>query len=293
MLVTKCEQFIDTLVEATGYYMDYSYSITKPVWIKQVEQFSSFYAKIKDDDDVVTNFRTKVVAPFFEENAERIVQPVANEKGVIQDKFLILTETSDEEITVNNIPKGLFFHVAKVYLPISQVYSEVKRLVKKRKDNVPHLENILMALYKVCLCLTKDEAQIKTLEGNIELLSESLEVRDEPVKKTKNTPVDIIQSMLGNINFDQLGGMIKQISSDESTSKEFNDIFGKVSESMAKGKNPLDAMNTILTKATVDINSGVDDDLEDDDHAPSLKKAATVTEVVSETAASETASEQN
>lgn len=292
MLVTKCETLIDTLVEATGYYMDYSYSITKPVWIKQVEQFSSFYAKIKDDDEVVTNFRTKVVVPFFEENAEQIVQSVANDKGVIQDKFLILTESNDEEITVNNIPKGLFFHVAKVYLPISQVYSEVKKLVKKRKDNVPHLENILMALYKVCLCLTEDEAQVKTLESNIELLTESLEVRDEPVK-AKNTPVDMIQNMLGNINFDHLGGMIKQISSDETTSKEFNDIFGKVSESMAKGKNPLEAMNTFLTKAAVDINSGVDDDLEDDDNGPELKKAVTVTEPVSDPVVSEPASEQN
>ena len=280
MLVKKCETLIDTLVEATGYYMDHSYSITKPVWIKQVEQFSSFYAKIKDDDEVVTNFRTKVVVPFFEENAERIVQPVANDKGVIQDKFLIMTESSDEEITVNNIPKGLFFHVAKVYLPISQVYSEVKKLVKKRKDNVPYLENILMALYKVCLCLTEDEARIKTLEGNIELLTESLEVRDEPVK-AKNTPVDMIQNMLGNINFDQLGGMIKQISSDESTSKEFNDIFGKVSESLAKGKNPLEAMNTILTKATVDINSGVDDDL-DDEQVPVAERSATTAEPPSE-----------
>ena len=54
MFVKKCEDFIDYLTEATGYYMDFSYSISKPVWIKQVEQFSSFYAKIKDDDEAIS-----------------------------------------------------------------------------------------------------------------------------------------------------------------------------------------------------------------------------------------------
>lgn len=257
MFVKKCEDFIDYLTEATGYYMDFSYSISKPVWIKQVEQFSSFYSKIKDDEEAISKFREKVVLPFFEENQSNIVSNVANEKGVIQDKFLMVVDSGSDEITINNIPKGLFLHIAKVYLPISEVYTEVKKLIRKRKDNVPHLENILVSLYKVSLCLTTDEAHIKTLEGNISLLQDSLEVRDEPAaKKRSNNPMDMIQNMLGNINFDQIGSMMKQVTSDERTSKEFNEIFGKVSDGLSKGQNPLDTMNDMLKKASVNLNSG-------------------------------------
>ena len=258
MFVNKFESLIDLLTDACGYYMDFSYSITKPVWIKQVEQFSSFYSKIKDDDEAISKFRTKVVLPFFEENQHNIVKNVANDKGVIQDKFLMITDSNSDEITINNIPKGLFFHIAKVYLPVSEVYTEVKKLIRKRKDNVPHLENILMSLYKISLCLTTEQEHIKILEENINMLADSLEVRDEPAssKKKSNNPMDMIQSMLGNINFDQIGNMMKQVTSDEKSSKEFNEIFGKVSDGLSKGENPLDTMNSLLKRATVDLNSG-------------------------------------
>ena len=258
MLVKKCETLINQLIEASNYYMDYSYSVTKPVWMKQTEQFFSFYSKIKDDDGLIKNFKDKVLIEFFEENKQYIIKPVASDTGVIQDKFLIITDAGENEITINNVPKGLFLHIGKVYLPISELYTEVKKLIKKRKDNLPHLENILIALYRMCLCLTQDQDDIKQLESNVELLQESLEVRDEPPKKSSN-PLDMVQNMLGNINFDQIGNLMKQVTSDEKSSKEFNDIFGKVSEGLARGDNPMDTMNHLLKSASVDLNSGPSD----------------------------------
>jgi len=259
MLVTQCEKLIGMLTECTRYYMDYSYSITKPVWIKQVEQFSSFFDKIKDDDDKVLHFKNKVIVPFFEENKGLIVTNIANDKGVIQDKFLVLSEDNDDtnELVINNVPHGLFLHIGKVYLPISKVYTETRQLLKKRKDNVPYLEKALICLYKICRCLVESENDIKILESNVELLTESLEVRDEPKqRKSGNNPMDMLQNMLGGIKFDQIGDMMKKVTSDENTSKEFNDIFGKVSDSLAKGKNPMDTMSDLIKQASVDLNTG-------------------------------------
>ena len=256
MLVSRFESFIDILTSCCSYYSDYSYAITKPVWIKQVEQFSSLFSKIKDNEEQLVNFKNKVVIPFFTENKELLLTDIANDKGVVQDKFLVLNDNLDVELNINNIPSGLFLHIGKIYLPISKVYTETKQLIKKRKDNVPYLEKILICLYKLCRCLVESDSDIKLLESNIDLLTDSLEVRDEPKKRGGNNPMDMLQNMLGGINFDQIGDMMKKVTSDENTSKDFNDIFGKVSESLSKGKNPMDTMSDLIKQASVDLNTG-------------------------------------
>lgn len=262
MFVDKCDNFVNSLIKACTYHNDFSYTITKPVWVKQTELFLSFWTKIKDDDDMIINFKNKVIIPFFEENKSNILSKITTDEGVIKDKFLQIDLSEDEDnIIINNVPRGLFLHINKVYLPVSRIYSEARALVKKRKDNVPYLEQILINMYKVCRCLVTDESEIKILEDNISLLTESLEVRDDPGVNSSN-PMNLIQNMLGNIKFDQIGDMMKKVTSDENATKEFNNIFGKVSESLKKGENPMDAVSDLIKQASVDINSGQDNDSE-------------------------------
>ena len=84
-------------------------------------------------------------------------------------------------------------------------------------------------------------------------LRESLEVCDE-VKKTpsESGPMGMIKNMLGNIDFNQIGEMMSKVSGDEKSSKEFSEVFGKLSDSIKNGENPLDVMGDIIKQATVD-----------------------------------------
>ena len=143
MLVDKFDESLNVLLDCCKYYNEYSYTITKPVWVKQNEQFLSFWTKIKDDDDMVINFKNKVIIPFFNDNRADILKSITNEDGVILDKFLQIDLTEENDITLNNIPRGLFLHINKVYLPVSQIYTETRNLIKKRKDNLTLIINFL------------------------------------------------------------------------------------------------------------------------------------------------------
>ena len=66
----------------------------------------------------------------------------------------------------------------------------------------------------------------------------------------------MIKNILGNIDFNQIGDMMQKVSGDENSSKEFGEVFGKISDTIKGGGNPLEAMNDIIKQVTVNAAMG-------------------------------------
>ena len=68
------------------------------------------------------------------------------------------------------------------------------------------------------------------IKQNIEVLVNSLEVCDKPAATSRNGPMDMLQSMLGNIDLGQIGEMMGKVTGDPQASKEFGEVFGKMTK---------------------------------------------------------------
>ena len=264
---------------------------SKPSWAVQVEKFSSLFDKIKDNQEMVDNLKYKVVASFFKDNTFSLTNPIIRQDGTVDDSFLKLDKNEDEEdgsYKIRTSPRGLYLQISKVFLPLTEVYTEaVKVCVANRGQNLPFPNQILLGIYSVVYFSVVgdvDNDQIQVIKQNITTLKESLEVCNE-VKPTRNEggPVDMIKNLLGNINFDQIGDMMSKVTGDEKSSKEFGEVFGKISDTIKSGGNPLDAMGDIIKQATMDA-------AESD---PSASNETASNETASnETASNETASNE-
>ena len=271
---------IDSMMQTYFFYSRNESLASKPSWAVQVEKFSSLYDKIKDNQELVDNLKYKVVAQFYKNNSFSFMNRLVNSDGSIDDGFLKLDKNSDEEDSdtykLRTTPKGLFLQVSQVFLPLSEVYTEaVKIYVSHRDQNLPFPNKILLGMYSSIYYSTVgdiDDDAVSVLRDNISVLKQSLEVCNEvKPNRTQGGPIDMIKNMLGNVNFDQLGDMMSKVTGDEKSSKEFGEVFGKLSDTIKSGGNPLDAMSDIIKQASVNVSSEEQDD--DESEPPKLLEA--------------------
>jgi len=249
---------IDAMMQTYQYSIKGNFNPTKPFWAVQVEKFSSLFDKIRDNQEMVDNLKSKVVSQFFQDNTFSLTNRLINEDGSVDDSFIKLNKGYDEgdSFKIRTTPSGLYFQVSKVFLPLSEVYTEAVRLcVANKNHNLPFPNKILLGLYSVIKFSVSgdvDSDQEASIRNNISTLKESLEICNE-VKPQRNDggPIDMIKSMLGNIDFDQIGDMMNKVTGDERSSKEFGEVFGKISDTIKSGGNPLDTMGEIIKQATV------------------------------------------
>ena len=57
--------------------------------------------------------------------------------------------------------------------------------------------------------------------------------------------------MLGNIDMEQISQMMGNITGDETASKEFSQVFSKISDVVKDGGNPMEAMGELIKQASV------------------------------------------
>jgi len=66
----------------------------------------------------------------------------------------------------------------------------------------------------------------------------------------------MLQNLMQNFDFSQLSDMMGKVTGDEKASKEFSEVFGKMTESIKDGKNPLESMGDIIK----DVSSRMEDE---------------------------------
>lgn len=249
---------IDSMMETLTYVSSGGIMSGKPSHHVQTEKFSSFFDKVKNNEDMLDNLRKKVVVPVFNANSMSFLTNLIDSEGKVQDDFLKTTMKEDTEFKIKVAPDGIFFQISKVFLPVSEVYTEaIKISLDKKSENLPFPNKILLGLYSVVFHSIKEETppdQLEIIQENVKTLTDSLDSCDEtPTERTDAGPMGMIKNILGNINFDQIGDMMQKVSGDEKSSKEFGEVFGKISDTIKSGGNPLDAMGDIIKQVSMNI----------------------------------------
>jgi hypothetical protein len=247
---------IDTTVQSGKYVFQQEGTFDKPLWLIQSEKFSSFFERVKHNEEALDKFKNNVVKPVYQKYELDFNDRIVGEDNRINDGYLKFSEEDDEEFKIKT-PPGLFFKAEKFYLPFSEIYNKIKGL-KKKSSPYPLL--LLIGLYSTIYNAVRNqetEDTNKFFRDNIQVLLDGLEgCEGIPKKPVQNNPMNLLQNMMQNFDFNQLTEMMGKVTGDEKNSKEFGDIFGKMTESIKQGKNPLESMNEIVK----DISSKMEED---------------------------------
>lgn len=282
---------IDSMLETLNFVSSGHIISNKPSHTVQTEKFYSFYEKVassqsSDRQVLIDNLQSKVVSPVYDQYSLNFLNQLVSDEGKVEDSFLKVSPADRDSLKIRTTPEGLYFQISKVFLPVSEVYTEAVRVSLQHKgENLPFPNKILLGLYSTIHHAVRDRLDRDMnnyFVENIRTLKESLDVCDE----VKPTPVDqgpmgLIKNMLGNIDFNQIGDMMSKVSGDEKSSKEFSEVFGRLSDTIKSGGNPLEVMGDIIKQATVDAaeqgQQGEDTTGEDTEEAPPLVEAPTET----------------
>jgi len=248
-------QFLIDAMLKTGQYITRDRLLeNKPFWMVQTEKFSSFYARINNNLEAMENFRQKVVSPVYETHNVNMINQLIGDDGVVQDDFLKVTLQQSNDFRIKTTPGGVFFQLDKLFLPVSEVYTQaVNYSLQHKQENVPFPVHILLGFYSAVYHSVKDRESgdgMDMLKKNIQVLADSIESYDQPVKRSQG-PVDVLQSMLGNIDMGQIGEMMGKVTGDPQASKEFGEVFSKMTDVIKGGGNPLEAMGDIIKSASM------------------------------------------
>ena len=257
---------IESMMETNTYITSRNIFGSKPSYAVQTEKFFSFYEKVmasssQERDTLLENLRTKVVTPFYQKHSVSFMSNLVGEDGKVDDGFLKVSEDSGDSLKIKTTPHGMFFQIAKVFLPISEVYTHaVKISIQNKQENISFPNKILLGLYTTVYHAVRESLNPEISEyfqKNVEILMESLEVSADASapQPSESGPMGVIRNMLGNIDFNQIGDMMSKVSGDEKSSKEFGEVFGKLSESIQSGKNPLEVMGDIIKNASMEAAS--------------------------------------
>ena len=265
---------VDSMLQTLSYISRGSIMMGKQPYHVQTEKFSSFFDKVSEDETLLQNLQSKVVLPVFTTHSMSFLSPLIDADGKVSDEFLKVSKDSEEDdgsFKIKTVPKGIYFQVSKVFLPISEVYTEaVKVCVERKGENLPYPNKILLGLYSVIFHAIRETTpadQLEIITENRNVLAESIESCDEtPRAATDSGPMGMIKNILGNIDFNQIGDMMQKVSGDEKSSKEFGEVFGKISDTIKTGGNPLDAMGDIIKQ--VSMQAAMDDEVEGDEASP-------------------------
>ena len=253
---------IDSMLETLNFASRGTIIANKPSHTVQTEKFFSFYEKVasssgNDRQTLIENLKTKVVSPVYDQYSINFLNQLVSDEGKVEDAFLKVSQTERDSLKIRTTPDGLYFQISKVFLPVSEVYTEAVRVSLQHKgENLPFPNKILLGLYCTVHHAVRerlDRDMNNYFVENIKTLKESLDVCDEVQQKSSDQgPMGLIKNMLGNIDFNQIGDMMSKVSGDEKSSKEFSEVFGRLSDTIKSGGNPLDVMGDIIKQATVD-----------------------------------------
>lgn len=264
---------IDTMIQSGKFVYQNEGMVSKPFWLNQSEKFSSFYERIKRKEEALDKLKIDVFKPVFTNHELEFNSKLINDENKVQDEFLKIDtqEETDDTLIINN-PRGLFFKAGKLALPFSETYSQVVAHNKNyHNKNNPYPLLLLIGLYSSIFNSVKEQETAATnqcFKENIQILLDGLEGCDGiPKRKAPdNNPMNMLQNMMQNFDFKQLSDMMGKVTGDEKASQEFGEVFGKMTESIKEGKNPLESMGEIIKNVSARMEE------EEDPEVPLVKE---------------------
>lgn len=273
-LTSSLNFLMSSMIDAGRHTMRETFGMQKPSWLSQTERFESFFSQLSSGQGAVDNFRDKFVIPLYQSNEIEITSRIINDSDVIQDEFIKVKD--DTQLRLRKTPKGLFLHsdegdaLKSLYLPISEAYtSSVEMSMKNKQRNVLLPVKILLGFYSMMFYSLKDTPEhasqlvVESIRTNIKILNEYMESLDEKEESSNDDggPMDMIKSLLGNVNFDQIGDMMNKVTNDEAASQEFKQVFNKMTDGIQSGKAPMDVMGDIIKQATENVTQQTTEEL--------------------------------
>lgn len=260
----------DTMIQAGKFIFQREAMISKPSWLMQSEKFSSFFDRIKRKDEALDKLKTDVFRPVYENYEVEFNGNLVSPENVVMDNFLKVKSQESSDVLTIPQPQGLFFKADKLFLPFSEVYTQILAFNKTQGiKNSAYPILLLLGLYSSVFNAVKDketETTHKVFKTNIQVLLDSLEGCDGvPKRKPENNSMNMLQNLMGNFDFKQLSEMMGKVTGDEKASKEFGEVFGKMTESIKEGKNPLESMGEIIKNVSSRIE-------EEDPDVPLVKE---------------------
>ncbi len=250
---------VESMLETLTYLSRGRIMLGKQPYHVQTEKFSSFFDKVAEDETLLQNLQSKVVVPVFNTHSMSFLNALVGADGKVADEFLKCSKKEEgSDFKIKTTPEGIYFQISKVFLPVSEVYTEAVRISVERKgENLPFPKKILLGLYSVVYHAIHDETskdQLEMINENRTVLAESLESCDDTSTRPQESgPMGMIKNLLGNIDFNQIGDMMQKVSGDENSSKEFGEVFGKISDTIKDGGNPLEAMGDIIKQVSMQV----------------------------------------
>ena len=252
-----------SMVDVGRNVMAETFGKQKPQWLSQTERFESFFSQVSEDETAVDSFKDKFVVPFFQSHEMSVTGKIINDSDVIQDEFIKIKD--DDKLRLRKTPRGIFFHsddgaaLKSLFLPVSEAYTVAVELSMKNKQrNVMSPVKILLGFYSTLFYGLKDSPQhathddIEAIRDNIKILKEYMDSLDDKEEDSPSDqgPMGMIKSLLGNVNFDQIGEMMNKVTNDESASAEFKQVFDKMTQGIQSGQAPMDVMGDIIKQAS-------------------------------------------
>jgi hypothetical protein len=232
---------VDTMIQAGKHVYRQKNMVEKPFWLVQSEVFSSFFEKIKHNEQGVNKLKNDVFKPLYEEYEGHFNGNLIDPNNKVQDDFLKV-DVNDKQEGVRIVKsQGLFFKAGKGCLPFSDTYSQVVKYNKEKNSPYPLL--LLIGLYSSIYNAVKDQETVETNNffiKNIQILINGLEGCDGvPKKKVENNPMNMLKNMMSNFNIGEMMG-------DDKMGKEFGDVFSQMQSAMEEGGNPMEAMGKVF-----------------------------------------------
>lgn len=264
----------DTMIQSGKYVYQNEGMLGKPFWLAQSEKFSSFYERIKRKEEAIDKLKLDVFKPVFSKYELEFNSKLINDENKVQDEFLkVLLEdeeasssSSSMDLMINN-SRGLYFKAGKLPLPFSETYSQVTAHNKKYQiKNNPYPLLLLVGLYSSIFNAVKEQETAMTnqcFKDNIQILLDGLEGCDgiPKRKQTDNNPMSMLQNMMQSFDFGELSKMMGKVTGDEKAAAEFGEVFGKMTESIKKGDNPLESMGEIIKNVSSRMEDEEDPDV--------------------------------
>lgn len=268
---------VDTMVQTGKHIFQREAMISKPSWLIQSEKFSSFIDRIKRKEEALDKLKIDVFKPVYEKHEADFNSSLVNSDNVVVDDFIKIIEDESEDFRLPR-QQGLYFQADKLYLPFSEVYTSILNFNKTHKiKNSAYPLLLLLGLYTSVFNSVKEkepQATHEIFKKNIQVLLDSLEGCDGiPKKRPENNSMNMLQNLMGNFDFKQLSDMMGKVTGDEKASKEFGEVFGKMTESIKEGKNPLESMGEIIKNVSARME-------DEDPEVPVVKEDTTADEEV-------------
>lgn len=226
----------------------------KPFWMVQTEKFSSLFSRIKGSLEAVEKIRRIVIYPVYDVNNASMLDEIFDSEGKVQDEYLRITLQQSNDFKINVKPGGVYFQLDKLFLPISEVYTQaVNYRLTHKEENFPFPIHILLGFYASVYQSVKDkesDESMERLKDNINKLLDAMDFCDQPTVQAKG-PADIMKRMLGNLDIGQLGEMMGKATGDPQTGKDMSEAFKKMGDVIKDGGNPLDMIGDLLKNASL------------------------------------------